>query len=214
MATVTRTRTDAPESAFDGVRLYKLDVGQFQKMIDAGIFPDGARVELLGGVLAEQMTRNPPHDYTVGALGAGLQSLLTPAHVVREEKTVILGPRWRPEPDLAVAVGPLRRYQRVHPHLKDLVFLVEVSESTYDDDRGLKWVGYAEAKVPYYWIVNLERRAVEVYSNPVGRGKSARYRDLAHYGDGDSVPVVVDGRVIGAVAVADILPQERNQGRA
>lgn len=206
MATVTRTRTDAPESARDGVRLYKLDVRQFQKMIDAGVFPDGARVELLGGALAEQMTKNPPHDYTVGALRIALQSLLTPAHVVREEKTVILGPYWRPEPDVAVAVGPLRRYRQVHPHLKDLVFLVEVSESTYVDDRGLKWVGYAGAKVLHYWIVNLEKRVVEVYSNPIGRGKTARYRDSARYAEGDSVPVVVDGRELGAIAVSDILP--------
>ncbi|HEX8199122.1 MAG TPA: hypothetical protein VF590_01450, partial [Isosphaeraceae bacterium] len=62
----TATRTPATDS---GVVPYHLSVRQFERMIDVGIFPDGVRVELLGGVLVEKMTKNDPHDFTVGQLG-------------------------------------------------------------------------------------------------------------------------------------------------
>ena len=45
MSTLTRSRAAVPANA-DGIRLYKLNVRQFEKMIDAGVFPDNARVEL------------------------------------------------------------------------------------------------------------------------------------------------------------------------
>ncbi len=71
-------------------------------MIEAGVFPDDARVELLGGVLAEQMTKYPPHCFSVDGIARLLRGLIEPRLVVREEKAVILGEKWRPEPDIAV----------------------------------------------------------------------------------------------------------------
>ena len=58
------------------------------------------------------------------------------------------------------------------------------------------------ASIPTYWIVNLERSRVEVYTQPVGR----RYRRREEYGEADEVPVVIDGVLYGTIPVRDILP--------
>jgi Uma2 family endonuclease len=205
MATATRTQARVPAN-LEGVRVYRFNVRQFEKMIEAGILTEDDRVELLGGVLAEQMTKYPPHNFTVGRLGKLLHSLVSPGWIVREEKSVILGRDWWPEPDLAVARGPDDRYRTVHPHADDLALLIEVAESTYVVDRREKWHGYAAARVPSYWIVNLSQRVVEVYTNPAGRGKTAKYRDIASHAPGDAIPVVIEGRPLGTISVDEILP--------
>ena len=65
---------------------------------------------------------------------------------------------------------------------------------------------YATARIPIYWIVNLEKAQVEVYSDPAGRGKSAAYRQAVVYGIDAEVPVVIDGDEVGRVVVKDVLP--------
>ena len=59
-----------------------------------------------------------------------------------------------------------------------------------------------ESRDPVYWIVNLDRRVVEVFSLPMSRA----YRSRLIFKEGHSVPVVIDGAQIGHVAVKDILP--------
>jgi Uma2 family endonuclease len=175
-------------------------------MICAGVFPYDARVELLEGVLTEQMTKYPPHNFTVGRLAKLLEDLVSPGWLVREVKVLVLGREWRPEPDLAVARGPDDRYRAVDPAAKDCILVIEVSEAAYAVDRGIKWRGYASAGIPAYWIVDLSKRDVEVYTSPAGRGKSARYRDTAVYSSGKVIPVVIAGRRLGTIAVDEILP--------
>jgi Uma2 family endonuclease len=122
-----------------GLKLYRLSVEQCRKMIDAGIFPDGARAELLGGVLIEKTTRNPPHDFGVDMLADRLRLLLPPDWIVRQEKSVDLD-RWsRPEPDIVIAAGPRNLYRNRAPSVKDIALIIEVSDSSYRQDRGLKW---------------------------------------------------------------------------
>jgi Uma2 family endonuclease len=205
MATATRTRNSEPAN-LEGLRPYRLTVRQVEKMMDAGILTEDDRVELLGGILAEQMTKYPPHNFTVARLGKLLDRLASPDWIVRDEKSVILGKDWWPEPDLAVIRGPDDRYRAVHPHANDIALLVEVAESSYRVDRDAKWHGYAAARVPSYWIVNLDRRVVEVYTNPTGRGKTAKYRDVASHGSGDAIPVIIEGRTLGTIAVNEIMP--------
>jgi hypothetical protein len=85
--------------------------------------------------------------------------------------------------------------------------LVEVSHKTYARDRGWKLPRYAHNKIPFYWIVSIERRTVEVFTDPVGQGDLATYAGTpVTYHEGDAVPVEIDGSMIGHVDVNEILP--------
>ncbi len=138
-------------------------------------------------------------------LGQALRARLNPDWVVREEKSIVLGRHWRPEPDIAVAQAPHDRYRARAPRRADLAAVVEVSDSTYAKDRGIKWVKYAASGIAVYWIVNLPLRQIEVYGAPQGRGNSAAYRDVKIYGSEDDVPVNLEGRFLGQLKVSDVL---------
>jgi Uma2 family endonuclease len=185
---------------------YRFSVRQFERMIDAGVFPDNARLELIAGILMTKMTKSDPHDVAVAEIGETLRELLTSGWVVREEKSVVLGKRDRPEPDVAVVRGRHSDYRRRAPGVADIAFIVEVADTSYAKDRGVKWSRYARAGIPTYWIVNLPARQVEVYSGPAIAGKSASYQKAVTFVLADEVPVVVDGQEVGRIPVKDLFP--------
>src|SRR5271165_1815330 len=104
----------------------RLTVEEFAQMLDAGLF-EGRHVQLLDGELYE-VTKNPPHNFSVSALADALRALLPrDEYSVREEKSIEPWDYWWPEPDVAVARGPQRRYADRHPGPGNLALLVEVS---------------------------------------------------------------------------------------
>ena len=98
-----------------------------------------------------------------------------------EEKSLKLGRFWRPSP-IAVLRGPNERYRSSDPTSTDVSLLIEVADSSYATDRGEKWRAYAAARIPIYWIVNLDKNQIEVYCDPIGRGKKASYRQATTLG--------------------------------
>lgn len=186
------------------LNLYRMSPRQFRKAAEAGVFGE-RQVELLGG-LPCVMTTNPPHDFVVRRLGSALERLApAPAWVVSEEKTLRLG-RWRPLPDVSIARGPDDAYRKRLPAAADVSLLVEVADTTYAKDRGPKYRRYASAGIPVYWIVDLNRRQVELHTDPAGRGRAAAYRSDLIVPEAGEVPVVLDGREVGRIAARDILP--------
>ncbi len=185
---------------------YRLTVRQYLGMIDAGLFPPNARVELLGGILVRKMVKGDPHDGSLWAIGEQIRRLIPPGWVVREDKSLQLGARSRLEPDLAIVPGPGEQYFARTPRAQNTALVVEVSDSTYAYDRGVKWRRYAAARVPAYWIVNLGKRQVEVYRQPTGAGTSATYQFTEIFGEDAAVSVLIDGAEVGRIAVRDILP--------
>ena len=110
------------------------------------------------------------------------------------------------EPDVAVVRGTEDQYADHHPGARDLGLLVEVSDTTLARDRGSKKQLYAADGVPVYWIVNLLENQVEVYTDPTGPGQQVDYGRRQDYGLSDDVPVLIDGREVGHIAVRDLLP--------
>jgi Uma2 family endonuclease len=173
---------------------------QFQKARAAGWF-DGFKAELLDGIVYK-MTTNPPHMIAVHRLVAALRRIASePTWVVTKEDTVKLG-RWLPLPDSAILRGPLETYGNRLAAKGDIPLIVEVSDTTHAKDRGRKYRRYAASRIPVYWIVDLNRRRVEVHSFPTGRS----YRTVEFFEANDDVPVILDGRCVGHIAVRDILP--------
>ncbi len=109
-------------------------------------------------------------------------------------------------PDVAIVRGVRRDYTRTTPNLNRFALIIEVADTTYDKDRHWKWRRYAASKVPFYGILDLNARRLEVFTRPAGRGKSARYEDVAVHGPDDEVPVIVDGIEVGRFRVNEVLP--------
>jgi Uma2 family endonuclease len=182
--------------------LYRLTVEQYEAMADAGIFGERDRVHLINGCLVEKMTHHPPHAIADDLCGEALRLVLPPGWYIRPGKPVrIPGLASMPEPDRSVARGSIRDYGGQHPGPADLALVVEVSDSSLDEDRKRAEI-YGKARIPVYWIVNLVDGQVEVYSNPGPNG----YRTHEVLAPGHVLRVVIDGVEVGEIAVADILP--------
>ncbi len=194
-----------PQSTGTGRRpLYRFSVEQYEKMVALGILKSGERAELLEGLVVRKMTQHPPHATSVEYTTEALRLILPDGWRLRDQKPIRLS-KSEPEPDVVVARGPLSLYERRHPGPADIALIVEVAESSLEEDRTDRARLYAEACIPVYWIVNLVEAQVEVYTDPRG-GKNAGYRTRRDHGFDDKVPVVIDGREVGHVAVRDLLP--------
>jgi Uma2 family endonuclease len=175
----------------------KWTVADFARIQDAGLF-DGRHIELLDGELYE-VTKLPPHDFTVGALGDDIRELLRlNQYTAREEKSTEPWEFWWPEPDVAVARGPRRRYARRNTEAGDLAMVDEVSYSS-DQDWTKKLPGYASARIPIYWIVDLAKRRLEIHRDP----GQADYSVSEIIAEEEQVELVIDNRSSGWIAISD-----------
>jgi Uma2 family endonuclease len=203
-ARVTRPPADAPPT-LHGRAVQRFTVEQYHRMIDAGVFVGAPKCELIRGFVLEKPVPGPPHSKSTARLLRRLTPLFPEADwFVQIQDSITLADS-EPEPDFSAATGPESKYDARHPGPKDLALVVEVSHTTAGFDRGAKLALYAENKVVQYWIIDIETRRVEVYTDPRG-GKSPTYRTRAEYAPGDDVPVVVAGKTLGSIPAADLLP--------
>ena len=191
----------------------RFTVEEYHRVIGAGILTEDDRVELLEGLIVRKMTRNPPHDATLMRLDDMLRRRLPAEWRVRIQSAIVTADS-EPEPDLAVVAGPIERYQKAHPRPKDVALVVEIADATLRRDRGPKRRLYARASVQVYWIVNLVSRQVEVYTEPSGNRRPARYGRMQTYAEGDEVPLVLGGQTLKPINVRQLLGIRRENGAA
>ena len=149
--------------ARSGAQLWPVSVDKYHRMIDGGVFDEGVRLELIGGVLVEMSPQSKAHVFATGRLAEMLiRALLPEVWSVRVQAPLSLS-GWEPEPDVAVVDREASLVAQRHPRSAALV--VEVAASSIGFDR-LKAQTYAAAGVTEYWIVDVEARRVEVHREP------------------------------------------------
>jgi Uma2 family endonuclease len=193
------------DAAVPDVPIYRLTVAQYLAMAEAGILSEDDPVELLEGWLVEKMTKRPPHMVATGLL-VDFFSRLLPVGWFLNVQDPIATPDSLPEPDAVVIRGARRDYLERRPTAADVGLLVEVADTSLQQDRGTKKRLYARAGIPIYWIVNLVERQIEVYTEPTGSIDQPDYRQRRDYGPSDAIPVLLDGQEVGILAVQDVLP--------
>ena len=182
-----------------------LTTDQYHRMIEAGILVEGAPIELIDGLLVRKdrrssekdsiMTVGPDHVSVVQLLQRLLDRLVEPSgHHSRCQQPIHIPPRHEPEPDVAVARGPIQSYGQTHPEPRDIFLVVEVAESSLRYDRDTKQRVYASAAIPQYWIVNLIDRCVEVYTEP--DESTAAYSSRQDFTTGQTVELDVEGQAL------------------
>ncbi|MFZ4660669.1 MAG: Uma2 family endonuclease [Caldilineaceae bacterium] len=200
------TVIDPPTIALpQGYHFRRFSVDEYHAMARAGVLAEDDNVELLEGWLVHKMTKNPPHTATTRYTRAALDDRLPPGYFVDSQEPITLS-QSEPEPDVFVVRGTLAEYKRKHPQAKDVVLVVEVADSSLEQDRTTKKRVYARDGLPVYWIANLVEEQVEVYTQPSGPVRNPDYRSKVVYQRDDLIPVVIDEKTVALIKVADILP--------
>lgn len=145
---------------------HRFTVSDFYRMGDAGVFPPGARVELLEGEIIDMMPIGPFHSGVVNRLADFFTQHHNGRWLVTNQNPVRLDPHSEPQPDIVLVRRDPDFYAGRHPQPEDVLLLVEVAESSLDYDRGDKRAAYGKAGIEEYWLVNLQEQCVEVYREP------------------------------------------------
>jgi Uma2 family endonuclease len=181
-----------------------ITVDEYDRMIEDGTIGEDDQVELWDGAVVPKMPKNPRHRVGTRKTTKALERLVPPGWHVTKEEAIVIRPRSKPEPDVAVVRSELEFDSSRDATAADCCLVVEVSDSSVDDDRGKKQEGYARAGIPVYWIVNLRDDQIEVYTDP--DQAAGAYRSHVDYRPGQDFPVVIDGQEVGRIAVHDVLP--------
>ena len=205
MATAQATNIDEATTLHD--LRHRITVEEFHRMVDRGVFGDEPRVELIEGVIVDKMGKNPPHIQATDQIQYLLIRIVPEGFFFSMSNPVTIEERdSEPEPDAMVLRGRLKDFAGRKRTPRDAALVIEVSDTSYAYDRHTKWASYASAGVPVYWIFDLNRRRLEVHSDPAGEGPEATYRGTRLYLEDEEVPLVLDGREVARFAVKDILP--------
>ena len=126
---------------------------------------DGKRYEVVDGELLVTPAPNFDHQQAVGALFIALHTYLSHAVIgttVVSPADIEFDPRTLVQPDVFVVPLEGGRRPRRWTDIRGLLLAIEVlSPSTARADRTVKRRRYQRARVPEYWIVDLDARLVE-----------------------------------------------------
>ena len=185
--------------------LWRISVDRYHEMIAAGLLTEEDRLELLEGYLTEKMTVNPPHSFTTDQIRDELMAVIAENCFVKSQQPITTEDS-EPEPDVMVVAGSKRDFVDHHPGPQDVILVIEVADATLAQDQTWKKRIYARAGIAVYWIVNLPERQIEVYSQPSGPTQNPTYHRLDTFTETDTVPVILAGREMAQLPVAELLP--------
>ena len=186
-------------------RLHRITLDQYHHLIASGLFRPSDRLVLLDGLLVDKMAKGPRHCTACEAAWKAINALLPADWHARKEDPIALpgGPSGfgsEPEPDIVVVSGPSGTYKDHHPGPGEIALVVEVADSTLDDDRAA--LGrYAWARIPVAWIVNLTNDTVEVYTGASGPDDDPGHEEceVKELGDTLTLPGRDGGKSIGPI---------------
>ena len=207
MSTVAQSESDQREAsektATQRRRPYRLSVAQYEAMVASGAFTKADRFELIEGTLVQKMTKNPPHSVVTGLCLDALDRALPPGWHTRLEQPLKIPSRdSRARARRDGGSRQAQDYLDHHPEPVDVALVVEVADSTLQDDRAMA-ATYGGGGILIYWIVNVAGRTLEVYANPI----AGAFPAPTILTETESVELIIHGQPpVGQIAVADLLP--------
>ncbi|MGF1673725.1 MAG: Uma2 family endonuclease [Rivularia sp. (in: cyanobacteria)] len=144
----------------------RFTIDEYHRLIELGFLTEGDSIELIRGELIQMAAKGTFHSVCSSILCRQLDRLLGDKAVIRGQDPITLLNNSEPEPDIVIARGKDEDYLAHHPYAEDILLLIEISDSTLDYDQTTKLAVYAEAGITNYWIVNLQVRQLECYSQP------------------------------------------------
>lgn len=201
LASPTSTSLPAVELPPYPVRL--LTVQEYLEMHRLGIFDDDDNLELLEGWVVKKLGKNPPHIRCSTRLNRLFLTHIPTEWTVHSEASITLS-QSAPEPDFSILRGDMDEYANRLANASDIAVVVEISDTTLAKDRSYKTQLYARAAIPVYWLISLNERQIEVYSDP--DPATASYLTTVIFGEKDDITLVLDGDEVALIPVVDILP--------
>lgn len=163
------------------------------RMAEVGILPPDERTELINGEILVVPPPGPRHGYAVDGLTRAFVGLIQDKAVVRVQGGVVLHKFAAPLPDIVLLRPRGKVYLERNPDASDILLLIEIADSSLEQDTTVKLQLYAITGVPEYWVADLKNNRLLVYSDP--HGDSYRSVQELHCGDTLAPSLLPDCRV-------------------
>jgi Uma2 family endonuclease len=165
----------------------RFTAAEYYQMIDAGVFAEDERLELIDGEIVEMSPIGNPHSACVRRLIKLLSQLCSERAIVDAQDPVVAGAAYVPQPDLALLRPRPDFYASQTPTPADCFLVIEVGDTSAEFDRQIKMPRYARGGVAELWLVDLQRDVVVVYQDPVGDA----YQHVQAFRRGEAIPLGV-----------------------
>lgn len=163
----------------------RLSLADYNRMIADGAFDalGSRRIELIYGELREVTPPGPTHADCVDRLNQWSFQNVNPKQIrVRIQNPIeIPAQDSSPQPDIVWTKA--KDYSKQHPQPRDTLLVIEVADSSLDDDLNEMATLYAQAGDKDYWVVNIPDMCIEVFRNP----KRGRYSERRSYPVGKTI---------------------------
>ncbi|HEU0045485.1 Uma2 family endonuclease [Sphingomonas sp.] len=153
--------------AFEDSQPFKLTVDQYHDLMEQGVVEEGSNVELLEGMIVSMNSQAVSHTFLSFELAVRLREALKEIGsplVAVTTPTVSMPPNNALDPDVAVTDAP-----EMGPGflpVSGVRLLIEVSRTTLRKDMKVKRDIYAQAGVPEYWVVDVNKAEVHRFAEP------------------------------------------------
>lgn len=147
---------------------WQFTVADFARMVKAGILAEDDRVELIDGEVRAMSPIGPRHAAIVNRLNALLSRQLADSAIISVQNPIQLTDYTEPQPDIAVLRLREDFYAYAFPLPDDVLFVIEVAETSLQYDREEKLPRYAQMEIPEVWLIDVDRETVTQYTHPDG----------------------------------------------
>ena len=179
---------------------------QYRAMAEHGFF-DGRRVCLLHGEVIDMPAMKEPHGVGVTAVADVMRTVFGSGFYVRVQMPLDVNTANDPEPYVAVVPGHFRNYRHAPtaPSAADARIVVEVADTTLDQDTTTKAELYATAGVTDYWVLDVVNARLLVFRDPYPLpGGGMTYRTTTSHVAGDTVALLAVPNT--PIPVSDLIP--------
>jgi len=147
---------------------FRFDVSRYHQL--EGIIDE--RVELIGGRIVKMTPIGGEHARSVTRINRAFSSLWDKVDLW-VQNPIRLNDETEPQPDFALIRRGESRSGEI-PAADVVALVIEVADFSLAYDRDVKGPLYAVAGIPEYWLVDLQARALWIYSDPSETGYRTR----------------------------------------
>ncbi len=165
---------------------HKLTVEAYHDLGVTGHLTEDDRVELIEGELIDMAPIGGHHLSGVNRLNAFFVRAIGDRGIVSVQNPVILGRHSEPQPDLVILAPHMNARDAGVPTARDVLLVIEVSDTTIAYDRGTKIPLYARHDIADVWLFNLRSNRIEIHRTPTPAG----YTSVQEIGPGETITML------------------------
>ncbi|WP_201324439.1 Uma2 family endonuclease [Pseudanabaena sp. lw0831] len=172
-----------PSSTFN---IHKFTVQQYELILEAGVFAESDRLELINGEIRVMSPIGRKHAVCVAKTARAFQIKLGNQAFIWTQNPILLSNYFQPQPDLAILKWRDDFYAEALPTPDDILLIIEVADSTIAYDRDVKSPLYAANGISEMWLFDVNKKVVEGYSQPSASG----YKRMQRYEQNETLAMM------------------------